>query len=354
MSTSDLFLSWLELDPNGITHGRIDPFDPSELSKLKADTVSALSIGRNAAITLYSGRAIKAITRIARDKDRFVVLFIDSNDRLNGQVEESFAEAIKRVRNAVFHDMKHSVMMLRESFLVMNDWAATNSPVVRCNFEAGVSAEFRRSVEGHYGIEMITKLATFLCADNEINGPFIQNRIVTLGMRHRIIRGMVKPDAVVSINIAPGDAAAKSMAPAKDVAKSREESNRLRNIAAREALLNSVPMYSSEDLAGLRVSTTTNVSQLGQDLRRAGKVFGLRHGRAWYYPQFQFDAQGVPYPEAAQVLDELGGEAQSFDYLQWFLEPNAHLIGKTPLEIWSKDRQAVVAAAREAHWFDRD
>src|SRR5579859_4071299 len=235
MSTSHLFLSWLEPDRNGIAHGRIDPFDLSELNKLKAEAVLALSIGRDVALTLYSGRAARAITHDTRDKDRFVVIFMDSDDRLNGQIEDSFAEAIKHVRHAVSQSMRHSVMMLRESFLIMNDWPA-NSPryLSRCRFEAGVSAEFERLVEDHYGTQLISKLAAFLCVDNDVDAPYLHTNKIFLGTARRTIRGFVKPDAVVSINIEFGDPATGEITATKDDAKSREESNRSRVIAARE------------------------------------------------------------------------------------------------------------------------
>jgi hypothetical protein len=355
MGIPDLFLSWLEPDRNGIAHGRIDPFDSSELAKLRAEMVSALSIDRDVALTRYSGRAVKSIDRGAKDDDRFVIVIRDSDDRLDGYLEESFAEAIKRVRNAAFHSMEHSVLMLRESFLVLNDWPAENSDYLsRCIVEKAVSGEFERLIDARLGTQLITKLAAFLCAEKGDAPVHVQRRSLFLTFSYDRIDKMLGPNAIASISIKPGDAVAEEAAPAKDVAKSREESNRLRVLAAREALLASVVMYSSEDLAGLRASITTNVSQLGQDLRNAGKVFGVRHGRAWYYPQFQFDGEGVPHPEMTQVLEALGREVQGFDYLQWFLEQNARLDGQTPLEVWSRNRQAVVEAAREAHWLDRD
>jgi hypothetical protein len=37
-------------------------------------------------------------------------------------------------------------------------------------------------------------------------------------------------------------------------------------------------------------------------LRQAGWRFGVQHGDAWLYPQFQFDHRGEPWPEVAKLL----------------------------------------------------
>jgi hypothetical protein len=133
-----------------------------------------------------------------------------------------------------------------------------------------------------------------------------------------------------------------------------EGRNRARLLAAREALLAAVPCLSSEDIATRRGSTTSNASQLGKDLRHSGKVFAVRHGRSWFYPPLQFDAKGMPHAESALVLAALGADANPWDLMQWLVEPNEWLDGKTPQEAWAKDRRAVVTAAEHAHWGARD
>jgi len=129
-----------------------------------------------------------------------------------------------------------------------------------------------------------------------------------------------------------------------------EAGNRARLLEARGALLAQVPAYTSEQLAELRGSTTSNASQLGQDLRKSGKVLSVRHGKSWHYPCFQFDHKGRPCAEVAEILSALGDDADPWDVLQWFAEPNELLDGRTPYEAWSTDRRAVVEIARGAHW----
>jgi hypothetical protein len=130
-----------------------------------------------------------------------------------------------------------------------------------------------------------------------------------------------------------------------------ERARRLREI--HEALLASEPTFTSADIGALRNSFNANSSQLAKDLRQAGRLFGVKRGREWLYPRFQFDDRGQLYPEMQQVLTAFTAEASQWDVLQWFQEPQATL-GATPREIWAKDRAAVVKAAQGEHWFARD
>lgn len=119
--------------------------------------------------------------------------------------------------------------------------------------------------------------------------------------------------------------------------------NRLRLLAARADLLAEVGAYPSEQVAGS-----------AQALRQAKVIFGVRHGGAWLYPAFQFDLGGTPRAEIAEVLAALGEKATSWDVLLWFTEPNEHLQGRSPLQVWPDDRHQIVAAVRDARWVARD
>jgi len=111
---------------------------------------------------------------------------------------------------------------------------------------------------------------------------------------------------------------------------------------------------SSEDLALAAQSTTTNSSQLAADQRGSGKLFGVRWGREWRYPRFQFDAAGRVYPEMKDVLTALSPDIPGWDRLQWFLQPHETLKGSTPLQAWSADRPNVIKAANTERWNGRD
>jgi hypothetical protein len=118
--------------------------------------------------------------------------------------------------------------------------------------------------------------------------------------------------------------------------------------------LQQVGTLSSEQLAAARESITQNASQLANDLRRAGEVFGVRFGKEWRYPKFQFDRRGRARAEVARIRAQLGVDANGWDTLQWFVEPNAHLAGGAPLEVLNTDPARVLEAATQAHRFARD
>jgi hypothetical protein len=130
-------------------------------------------------------------------------------------------------------------------------------------------------------------------------------------------------------------------------------SDRERLRDARQALLDQVPSFTSEELASGGGSISDNPSQYALDLRSRGKVFGVRFGRTWHYPKFQFDAQRRAVPEMKEVLEALTPDPQGWDRLQWFVTPHEKLHGETPLKMWKTDRQKVMDAAKAEQWHGR-
>lgn len=122
---------------------------------------------------------------------------------------------------------------------------------------------------------------------------------------------------------------------------------------ARGALLSQVDSFTSEELASAGGSISDNPSQYAYDLRNTGKVFGVRFGRTWHYPKFQFDARRRAVPEMKAVLEALTPDPQGWDRLQWFVTPHEKLYGETPLKVWFIDRQQVIDAARAEQWHGR-
>jgi hypothetical protein len=125
-------------------------------------------------------------------------------------------------------------------------------------------------------------------------------------------------------------------------------------IRVRRQMLDKVGSYSSEDLAAAAESITSNPSQFAADQRGTGAFFGVRFGREWRYPKFQFDAERHILPEMKPVLQALSPDEQGWDRLQWFLQPNETLHGRTPLDVWEGNRQKVVEAANTERWDGRD
>jgi len=95
-------------------------------------------------------------------------------------------------------------------------------------------------------------------------------------------------------------------------------------------------------------------AELAADQRGSGKLFGVRWGREWRYPKFQFDSGRQLYPEMKSVLSALSPDQQGWDRLQWFLHPHERLNGRTPLQVWKSDRQKVIEAAHSERWDGRD
>lgn len=137
--------------------------------------------------------------------------------------------------------------------------------------------------------------------------------------------------------------------------ESLEARNREALLKVRREMLDRVKYLMSEDLASKVESTARNASQVGNDLRKAGKLFGVRFGREWYYPAFQLGPDGKPYAELSEILTHLSPDERGWDRLQWFLEPNPILGGRVPVEAFEKgDREAVLEVARQEVWQGRD
>ena len=136
-----------------------------------------------------------------------------------------------------------------------------------------------------------------------------------------------------------------------------EVDNRQALKIARQEMLSSVGTYTSEEIAAALDSTSSNASQYAADQRAAGKLFGVRFGREWHYPKFQFDRSRKPielFAEVKPLLGALSPDERGWDRLQWFLTPHESLQGATPLEVWGKDRAAVIHAAGTERWNGRD
>jgi len=122
---------------------------------------------------------------------------------------------------------------------------------------------------------------------------------------------------------------------------------------ARRELLSRVATFTSEEIASGGDSISDNASQYALDLRSRGKVFGVRFGRTWHYPKFQFDAQRRAVQEMRAVLEALTPDPKGWDRLQWFVTPHERLQGRTPIEVWNSDRKKVIEAAKTEQWHGR-
>ena len=125
-------------------------------------------------------------------------------------------------------------------------------------------------------------------------------------------------------------------------------------IEAKKHMLKRVGTVSSEEVAAGAGSISSNASQFAADQRAKGALLGVKFGQEWLYPRFQFDERHRVLPEIRDIVATLSPDETGWDRLQWFLEPHERLGGRTPLEVWEKNREQVIKAARSEHWDGRD
>lgn len=148
--------------------------------------------------------------------------------------------------------------------------------------------------------------------------------------------------------------AARMRATVEATPEAPEIRNRERLLTIRRKLLEQVPALGSEDIAALRGSMSPNASQVALDLRKSGGAFGVKCGKEYRYPKFQFDARGNVRPEVPRIRAALGDDPYGWDTLQWFVEPNETLAGRAPIEVFDESPARVEQAAQHAHWSARD
>jgi hypothetical protein len=83
--------------------------------------------------------------------------------------------------------------------------------------------------------------------------------------------------------------------------------------------------------------------------RQRGQIFGVWEGNAYRYPAFQFDAEGQPRPETAELIAVLPRDADGSgrDAALWLFAPDAALDERTPAEVFVEDPARVITLARQ-------
>lgn len=128
-------------------------------------------------------------------------------------------------------------------------------------------------------------------------------------------------------------------------------------LAARRELLDEAGGYfTSEEIARALGCRSDSFSLRIADARKRDEVLGVAYLGRWCHPRFQFrvNSDFQPYPEMRPILQALTPDHRGWDRLHWFLTRHPLLEGRTPLEVWQKDRQKVVEAARREGWDGRD
>ncbi|MGU3585189.1 helix-turn-helix domain-containing protein [Rhodococcus sp. C26F] len=97
--------------------------------------------------------------------------------------------------------------------------------------------------------------------------------------------------------------------------------------------------FSRAEVAEMLDVSTQTIS----DMRVQNRLIGLRDGREWRFPAWQFtpdDAEPV-LPDLARLVREFPGGVVSLS--RWMTRPNADFDGRTPQQEMLRDREHVFA-----------
>lgn len=116
-------------------------------------------------------------------------------------------------------------------------------------------------------------------------------------------------------------------------------------------ILETVPMLNATKLARLRGSRAHTHRALAKRLRDSGELLGVKVGREFLYPEFQFDPRsGQLRAQMAEILVLLRcGEADTDGWraMHWFYARTGTLSGERPYEVFTINPDRVLLAARE-------
>lgn len=122
-----------------------------------------------------------------------------------------------------------------------------------------------------------------------------------------------------------------------------------RNAAAREALIAEFGLLSSADVAARAGSRAKNKASLANRWKQEGKIFSVPQQGVSFFPAFQFDEEGQPWPAVASVLATVGRQSEGWELALWFLASNGWLDGRRPVDLLKSEPQGVAdTAKREA------
>ena len=101
------------------------------------------------------------------------------------------------------------------------------------------------------------------------------------------------------------------------------------NLAARIEYLERTPVLTATHVHDLSGLNSRNRSEPASRWRKEEKIFGIRVGRPYVYPAFQFK-EGRPREGLAEVLDALPDDMTAWQTAFWFTSGNGRLNGDQP------------------------
>jgi hypothetical protein len=118
------------------------------------------------------------------------------------------------------------------------------------------------------------------------------------------------------------------------------------NAEARVRFVQTVPCYTTAELAEFVGHGAKNKSATGSRWKTDGKVFSVTVKGTERYPAFQF-RDGRPLPVIAKVLTSLPQDMSPWQIAFWFVSSNRWLDGKAPADCLGDDEALVRAAKAE-------
>jgi hypothetical protein len=94
-------------------------------------------------------------------------------------------------------------------------------------------------------------------------------------------------------------------------------------------------------------SDSQGINNTASRLRRRGELLGAWNGREFLHPTFQFQPDtGRLMPEMKTLLDILPKDRSGWRQALWLFQRHGQLDSKRPADVFQKDPEAVINAAR--------
>ncbi len=112
-----------------------------------------------------------------------------------------------------------------------------------------------------------------------------------------------------------------------------------------------VSFLSAEVVAKARGSTASGFRSFAQRLRKEGAL-AYKRGKGFVYPAFQFSGDGRVAPHMAPILEAINAGRQNegadsgWATMQWFVTRSGLLAGERPIDVFTREPDAVVCAAK--------
>jgi hypothetical protein len=101
--------------------------------------------------------------------------------------------------------------------------------------------------------------------------------------------------------------------------------------------------------AAVALGTKSTNRQRVADLRQRSELLGLRHGRGYVFPAFQFDlSRRCLHPEVAAVNQALDAVGDPWGVASWWISPNGRLADDRPMDLVGTERNHEIVSAADA------